>query len=356
MVDIKKVREALNKKKDSLKKRSNVVGVAAGYKISKGKRTKDLAVVVFVKSKVEASTLTRSQSIPKTIDGIPTDVVETGEIKALVTGSALDDPKSKFRPAPGGVSVGHYSITAGTLGKWVKYGGVYHILSNNHVLANSNDASIGDNIIQQGKYDGGTNPYDKIAELADFIPINFNGTNLVDVALAKVEDGEKPNLPIEPDEPSDCWVAKIFTAYANFVAKIFNRQTRLQAVIPSKIGARAIDEYVDGSILNIGIPNGIIEGEVGMDIKKMGRTTGLTHGEILYTDATIDVSYGESGIATFVDQLISGDMSAGGDSGSIIVTEDGIKIVGLLFAGSDTHTIFNRIQNVINCYPGIELI
>jgi len=350
MANLEKVRGALKKKKNSFMKKSNVTGVAAGYKMKDGKRTKDLAVVVFVKSKVEASTLASAELIPKTIDGVPTDVIVTGEIKA----QALS-PQGRFRPAPGGVSVGHYSITAGTLGKWVKYDDVYHILSNNHVLANSNNASIGDNIIQPGKYDDGINPDDKIAELSNFIPIDFSGTNLVDAALAKVVGGGETEPLEEPtDPPSDCFIAKLFTSSANFVAKLFNRETRLQAVKPMKI--QAIEDYVSDTMYLMGNPTGIIEGEVGMDIKKMGRTTGLTRGEILYTDATIDVSYGADGVATFVDQLVSGAMSAGGDSGSVIVTDDGMNIVGLLFAGSDTHTIFSRIQNVIDAFPGIEII
>jgi len=346
MATKQKVKDTLKKKHDSLKKKPNVVGTAVGKKIKAGKKTKDWAVVVFVKEKVEASALTRSQKIPKTVDGVPTDVVAVGEVVAQQT------PKGRFRPAPGGVSVGHFAITAGTLGKWVTYNNVYHILSNNHVLANSNNAAQGDNIIQPGNYDAGQNPADKIAELSSFVPIDFNGNNLVDAALAVVVGGETDPPPVDPPEPpSTCSIAGAITKVSNFFAKLFGRQTRLRAVLP-----QAVEDYVDDTIMNIGNPTGVVEGEDGMLVKKMGRTTGLTHGEILYTDATINVSYGEDGTATFVDQLVAGAMSAGGDSGSIVVTEDGQNIVGLLFAGSDTHTIFNRIQNVVDSFPGMELL
>ena len=47
------------------------------------------------------------------------------------------------------------------------------ILSNNHVLANSNDAQVGDTVVQPGSIDGGHAVSDKIAELERFVPIEF---------------------------------------------------------------------------------------------------------------------------------------------------------------------------------------
>ena len=81
---------------------------------------------------------------------------------------------SRFRPAPGGVSIGHFRITAGTLGCLVKKNDKLFILSNNHVLANSNEADIGDAILQPAPDDGGQNPQDKIGELSEYIPIQFD--------------------------------------------------------------------------------------------------------------------------------------------------------------------------------------
>jgi V8-like Glu-specific endopeptidase len=40
-------------------------------------------------------------------------------------------------------------------------------------------------------------------------------------------------------------------------------------------------------------------------------------------------------------------MSQGGDSGSAVLDEKN-QLVGLLFAGSDTTTIINRIENVFS--------
>jgi hypothetical protein len=52
-------------------------------------------------------------------------------------------------------------------------------------------------------------------------------------------------------------------------------------------------------------------------------------------------------MAIFKDQLLAGPMSQGGDSGSAVVDENN-QLVGLLFAGSDSTTIFNRIEHVFS--------
>jgi hypothetical protein len=84
---------------------------------------------------------------------------------------------------------------------------------------------------------------------------------------------------------------------------------------------------------------------LGMAINKSGRTTGFTTGEIEQVDVTVNVQYGEGKMAQFTDQLMAGPMSQGGDSGSAVLNQNN-QLVGLLFAGSDTSTIINRIQNV----------
>jgi hypothetical protein len=66
----------------------------------------------------------------------------------------------------------------------------------------------------------------------------------------------------------------------------------------------------------------------------------------------VNVSYGTAGVATFQNQIIiqslnANPFSAGGDSGSLIVTDVTQQPTGLLFAGSTTHTIANPIQAVL---------
>ena len=167
--ELSTIRGILKSNRENLLKRANVVATGVGYKETGGERTSTLCIVCSVKKKVDAGQLSGQDLVPATVAGMPTDVLETGVIRALQA------PTDRFRPAPGGVSVGHVAITAGTLGCWVTKNGQKVILSNNHVLANSNDAEIGDSILQPGPFDGGNFPQDHIANLEQFVPIAFEG-------------------------------------------------------------------------------------------------------------------------------------------------------------------------------------
>jgi hypothetical protein len=84
---------------------------------------------------------------------------------------------------------------------------------------------------------------------------------------------------------------------------------------------------------------------VGTLVQKTGRTTNYTTGRITAINATLDVGYGGGRVARFFDQIITTNISAGGDSGSLVLTLDNVA-VGLLFAGSSVATIVNQIENV----------
>jgi hypothetical protein len=91
---------------------------------------------------------------------------------------------------------------------------------------------------------------------------------------------------------------------------------------------------------------------VRQPVQKYGRTTSLTKGRVSALNATVNINYG-NGVARFVGQIIitPGTFSAGGDSGSLIVTNDTSKSpVGLLFAGSSSHTIANPIGTVLSSF------
>jgi len=323
--DLTSIRDSLKDTQHKLLARANVVATGIGYKITKEKKTSDISIVCSVTEKLLASDISPKDLVPPSIDNIPTDVVETGRIRALV------DRTKRIRPAPGGVSIGHREITAGTLGCLVKREGQTFILSNNHVLANSNDASPGDAILQPGPYDGGDFPLDRIANLHEFVPIVFS----------------------EPEPPGDCGIGQGVAALLNGIAKLFRSKTRLRAVsiqaeenlVDAAIALPFDEKDVSPEILEIGTINGLVEGELGMGIKKSGRTTAVTTGEILQVDVTVDVQYGGGLIARFTDQLMAGAMSQGGDSGSAVLDNEN-NLTGLLFAGSDTSTVINRIQNV----------
>ena len=251
------------------------------------------------------------QGIPLILEALPVQVEVTGMIMAYA------DPTARFdRPTPIGVSTGHPDITAGTIGARVTNGTIVYALSNNHVYAAENDANIGDSAIQPGDADGGQDPVDRIGELADYEPINFSGgDNVLDAAIAAVDFDD-----FDGDGNSE-WGVGIST--------------------PS-------DGY--------GTPSSeTTQASVGLLVQKYGRTTGWTHGEVAELNVTVDVCYEPFFIfclksARFVNQIgISpGEFSDGGDSGSLIVTDDAAKRpVGLLFAGGDTRTFANPIDLVL---------
>ena len=323
MTDYTQITKVLHKKQLSLFKKKGVVATGIGYKIVDGEQTDELALVCSVDKKYPISELNKQDLIPSILKGIRTDVVETGVIKALHT--------NRHRPAPGGVSVGHVDITAGTLGCVVKNSANHrHILSNSHVLACSNDASIGDPIIQPGAHDKGVYPADHIANLVAFVPISFGNAQ------------------------STCPISKYFVKIINGALCITGSKTRLQSVKQAEINlvdaAIAIplkDEYISDEIMEIGKIEGVKKDLLGMNLKKSGRTTGLTVGKVQQINVTVQVQYGEGKIATFTDQIMAGPMCEGGDSGSAVLTEDNY-LTGLLFAGSDNTTICNRIENVFD--------
>ena len=328
----------------------NVVATGIGYKIVDGKITNELGIICSVEIKKAKQSLSKSELLPKSIQDIPIDVVPTGVIYAQ------NEARSKHRPAPGGVSVGHFRITAGTLGIWVKKNGKFYILSNNHVLANTNDATVGDAILQMGPTDGGRNPEEHFAKLSEFIPIKFPGS------------GGGGGGGGDDGGGSSCPIANAVSGILNAAAAVVGSETRLQpmkvsalpAAASTTAAAQSSDNLVDAAlaeplnqvdvkneILNIGQVTQTGQATLGMGVKKMGRTTGFTTGNITQIDVTTKVNYGANRVATFNDQLLATPMSQGGDSGSAVVSDDN-RLVGLLFAGSTNSTIINPIQTVFS--------
>jgi len=325
--DITASRKALKEVSSTLLAHRNVVATGVGYKTTGGKKTTTPSIICSVTEKLPASQLTAADRVPATIAGIATDVLQTGRIRAF------QDRTARYRPAPGGVSIGHFEITAGTLGCLVKRGGETFILSNNHVLANVNAGTKGDAILQPGAHDGGSNPTDQIATLEDFVPVGFT----------------------LPEIPSDCGFASTVIGVLNAGCGAIGSRTRYRIVRP-QVDSNLVDcaiarplnpDDLSSEILEIGEINGTAEAELGMPIQKSGRTTGLTQGQVDQIDVTVNVQFGAGRIAQFTDQLLAGPMSQGGDSGSAVLNMER-NLVGLLFAGSDNTTIMNRIQNVFS--------
>ncbi|HUY17737.1 MAG TPA: hypothetical protein VMV15_00810 [Candidatus Binataceae bacterium] len=194
----------------------------------------------------------------------------------------------------------------GTLGSLIQNKNAKQfILSNNHVLGLENRAKRGQLIVQPGLVDTecAQTPGDAVATYTRGVHVKPGGApNVVDAAIAEVEPGQ-----------------------------------------------------VSANILNIGgIASTVAMPTMGMAVQKMGRTTCLTTGTITALHVNVMIEFG-SGVAKFVNQIKivgTGDtpFSAGGDSGSLIVTEGSCpQAVGLLFAGAndDSFTLANRIGAVL---------
>lgn len=316
---------------DKLLQKKNVVGVAEGEKWSNGKNTHKPALLVFVEKKVPIEDLDPEDIIEKEIDGQITDVVgKSGGFNAMrgrrvrfrrpgtrvrrrprvnvrKNPTPISNKKRapryntrmRIRPVVGGISVGNPRITAGTLG------GIFRdkdnqvvMLSNQHVLAGSNSAQSGEAIIQQGRYDGGKVASHRVGRLKDYIPLK-NGINQ-DSAIAVVE-----------------------SQYSNMI------------------------NYA-------GVVKGFRQPKVGLKVKKSGRTTKITSGRIIAVNGTFTVNYGPNEKYTFKNCVVSTFMSQGGDSGSILMDAKN-RACGLLFAGSNTMTLYNNINHVVESY-GLKLL
>ena len=321
---------ALNTVQSRILSMPNVVGVGVGSKQVGLTRTEKPAIIIFVEKKLPDDKLSRSQKLPDMIDGLETDVIEIGRVRLL-------ERVMKMRPALPGSSIGHYKISAGTFGVVVKdkKTGEKLILSNNHILANGSNgsdgrANPGDAILQPGAYDGGKQS-DKIAELVRFVPL------------------------IRATQPADCSVAErvanignrliklIRPAYEIRFYKLNNSTNIVDCAVAKPVNANLIGE----DIVELGAVSGVGVAQENMWVQKSGRTTGVTSGQVTAMGVTLKVSLSDGESGWFSDQVVSDLYCQPGDSGSLILEKEN-KAVGLLFAGSDSHCVFNRIQNVFN--------
>lgn len=214
-------------------------------------------------------------------------VAGAGHGRAVASSAAAG---RRDRPLRVGTSVAHPAVTAGTLGAFVRSAdGRVLLLSNNHVLADTDRARVGDPVLSPGPADGGRPGLDRVATLTSFERLSADG-NLLDLALAAVDD-------------------------------------------PALVGGN-------------GVPEGELSGLVmevldDVAVAKVGRTTGHTTGRVTAVELDgVTVDYGRGDVFSFDDCIeVEGDggaFSAGGDSGSVVYTVDGQHPLGLLFAGSTT--------------------
>jgi hypothetical protein len=270
----------------------------------------DGEIVVFVEDEQAKA------GVPRSFRGYAVRTEVTGRVESLsaeVAGPVSDvseNRRDQVRPLVGGTSLSAYVtegpwiyLYAGTLGM-VTYD--HKILSNAHVIAMNPDTyeflDIGTPVLQAGSGDGGRLD-DQVGELQGYIPIDFetDGENYADAAVGTIGEGVDVSYGEQFGEEGVYWVEG-------------------WAEVP--------------------------EGEI---VRKSGRTTGVTTGEVLYTDAAAWVEY-DGQRAYFVDQIVvaqdNWSFVAPGDSGSV-VDKDG-EFVGLVFAGSENYAYINKAEHIID--------
>ncbi len=321
-----------DKYKNEFLKKEHVVGVGCGFKEIDGKITDEKAIVVLVDQKVNPSQLDDEDVIPMTVEDYQTDVLETGEIELF------DLRTKKLRPVRPGVSIGHYEVSAGTLGAVVKdrNTGEPLLLSNNHVLANitngrDNRAKKGDPIIQPAKYDDGDSEKDIIGHLKRYIPLIRKG------------EEEEPSCPVAQN------IERLTNSFLHMLRPDYNFKLFKEGgsnLVDCAVAAPRSLEDIDPDIIEVGEVEGTRPAELGMKVKKSGRSTGLTSGSIKVVTTTVEVRVTQQDKAVFDNQIISDPISRPGDSGSLVV-DDNNKATGLLFAGSNNATVINDIYKVM---------
>jgi len=309
------IRPVKERVEDDLIARPGVVAVDIAEKVSQGKPTGELSIVVFVEQKQPEDALRDADVIPQEIDGVKTDVqelkivlqdavrfaevrpqVDAGAYTTITGGIGIGPARTVFLSPPDVPSPGNY-VFVSTLGAIVEDRTTHArmALTNFHVGAVNNTWSVGDVMVQPSRVDGG--------------PATGHFGTLTRAVLTENTDG---------------------------------------SVITIDIG-RATGISVEG----IGAVAGQGVASVGMAVQKRGRTTEHTFGNVVSTDFTLSVDYGSDvgphtlrhQIRIDTDTTQSTRFSDHGDSGSVVM-DMSRNVVGLLFAGSDdgVMTFANPIQ------------
>lgn len=340
------IREVKHRVEDELLDQPGVVGVDINEKITRGRPSGWLSIVVSVRRKLPLDEVPRGQVIPGRIDGIPTDVVEedtvlhrllldeaqapgaAAEVSTTIVGGLSIGPGRAMWLAPPEVPEAGEYVTVGTLGALVndRCGHVMG-LTNFHVACVDDAWSVGDAMVHPARVDGGRPRVDVFGTLAR-------------AALSGSVDGAVVQL--------------------------------------------AAGKAYEATIVGVGPVRGSATAELGTSVRKYGRSTGLTGGLIVSVDATLALDYGD-GIGRRVlrdqirvqggslhsagHQLFNGHRPAGGshhwfggsgrsggtpfgdhgDSGAAVV-DCRNQVVGLYIGGTTTgeYAFANKIKAVLD--------
>lgn len=328
--EIEIVRQAKAENRVQLMAKPNVIALGVGLRTRSGKITDELVLKVYVRKKIPKNMLNAKDLIPASV------TVGKKEIPIDVEEAEIPQPylyTNRNRPLHGGSSISHVNVNgAGTLGVCVTLNdGQVYILSNNHVLSDHPvTPTIGLNIVQPGRLDGGSMTDDVVADLTRIVPIDF-GTTVIEILGIRFEF---PN----PNDV-DCAIAR---------CRLVERQS---------FNAANREIYWVGypamPLQKVGKGFFSLISWLTRPVCKMGRTTEYTVGSIVDVDWDGWVGpYANGRNAWFRDQIrIVGTpgrpFSMPGDSGSLIVDAETKRPIGLLFAGNSSSTIVNRIDRVV---------
>lgn len=322
MKTLHEIRPIKRVEESKLLKLSGVTGIDVGYKYVKGKKTDELAIRVYVEEKKAEKDVPKDEVIPKTIEGVKTDVIQRKfvlhPLRVRLDEIEVKADTGRYDPLKGGISIGPCRtvggyIYVGTLGAIVRDNATNDpmLLSNFHVMCVDDQWSAGDDMCQPSRPDGGHCPADIVGQL---------------------------------------------------------QRASLGGQVDCAVASHAARGYAC-EIVDIGSVTGTATANVGLAVRKRGRTTGLTYGTVDTVDLTVSIDYEDGlGIVTLTDQIgieVDPERSVrfgdNGDSGSVVVN-DQRRVVGLYFAGTDSgdYGVANPIQAVLSalnismCVPPVK--
>jgi hypothetical protein len=311
---------------EKIKDKKNVIGYSKKFRkrIRDGKKEDEEVIRIYVSVKMELTDLDQRDLIPKEIDGVPTDVVEIGEIKTLNLHPLAH--VTRVRPLVAGVSIGNWAITAGTLGWFFRDGRGREMLgSNAHVFADNplKPYSSEKRIVQPGRYDQGSVPDDIVGMYYWHQPLSGSECALSNAIIDLLNGAsalldrktrfiltlaEKAKIDFAVVEPNTDYELKLFTAdeCEGFIGLGFAGSNQASFFCKAQ------------HIRDVGwtpINKTIMPVSMGETIHKIGRTTEYTSGQVVDDSAYGRVNYGGSNYVEFDDIILTTSMLEGGDSG-----------------------------------------
>jgi hypothetical protein len=289
-----------------LKPNTSIVGIGIGKKLINGEWTDCLRI--YVVQRQPEGLIRPVEAIPRgtVIAGVPVDVIQLGPFGRNPLSPVKDTGTDTQPGSPIRVKTELTNINEGargTLGAVVTDGADTYILSCNHILAvngrvpSNRDAAA----VVSAEFVGDEKA---IASRCEFVPLRRNASNLVDCAIAKLNDAKS----VRTDFPAGTV-----------------RLTSAEVAAP----------------------------RADMIVSKVGAGTGLTRGRIVDCDVDLFVPYSFLDSVRFDHQMMiqsepeGGSFATNGDSGALVVDDDSGQAVGMIFASSGGFAVATPLETVL---------